>query len=124
MHGPGGLAGRRCGTRPLRRWPGFGPPRPTRPPAPGSDVDDPALPNRRERVREVVERRMREVEDDAVDRRDFLEDTAGSPFLRWVSGRPRGAPVFAVGADPPRRLRRRTERLRPTPVSRGVGRTG
>src|SRR2546428_12765674 len=56
------------------------------------DVDDPALPNRRERVREVVERRMREVEDDAVDRRDFLEDTAGS-------GLPRGGLVrSAAGA--------------------------
>jgi len=36
------------------------------------DVDDPARPDCREGVREVVERRMREVEDDPVDRCDFV----------------------------------------------------
>jgi len=35
-------------------------------------VDDPARPDRSERVREVVERRMREVQDDAVDRGDLF----------------------------------------------------
>jgi len=55
-------------------------------------VDHPARPDRRERVREVVKRRMREVQDDAVDRCDLVQDSAGVAFMRRDS-------VHAVGPD-------------------------
>ena len=78
------------------------------------DVDDPTGPDRRERVREVVERRMREVEDDAVDRRDFLEDTAGIAFVRCDSVHAVGADVRAEELDRRRVDVRRMNELRPT----------
>ena len=45
-------------------------------------VDHAARPDSRERVAQVVERRVRQIEDDAVDRPDFLQDVAGAALAR------------------------------------------
>src|SRR3989449_1737074 len=57
---------------------------------------------------------MREVEDDAVDRRDFLEDTAGIAFVRCDSVHAVGADVRAEELDRRRVYVRRMNELRPT----------
>jgi len=78
------------------------------------DVDDPAHPDRRERVREVVERRMREVEDDAVDRCDLVQDSAGIAFVWGDSVHAVRPDVRAEELDRRRVCVRRMNELRPT----------
>ena len=76
-------------------------------------MDDPTGPDRRERVREVVEGGMREVEDDAVDRRDFLEDMVGITFMRVYTVRSVGPDVRAEELDRRRVHVRRMNEPRP-----------
>ena len=78
------------------------------------DVDDPMLPDRRERVREVVERRMWEVQDDAVDRCDLVQDSAGIAFMRRDSVYAVSPDVRAEQLDRRRVDVRRMNELRPT----------
>jgi len=78
------------------------------------DVDDPARPDCREGVREIVERRMREVEDDTVDRCDLAQDSAGIAFVRNDSVHAVGADVRAEELDRRRVYVRRMNELRPT----------
>ena len=78
------------------------------------DVDDPPRPDRREGVREVVERRMREVQDDAVDRCDLVQDSAGIAFMRRDSVYAVSPDVRAEQLDRRRVDVRRMNELRPT----------
>jgi len=78
------------------------------------DVDDSSRPDRRERVREVVERGMREVEDDAVDRCDLVQDSAGIAFMCCDSVHAVGPDVRAEELDRRRVCVRRMNELRPT----------
>jgi len=56
------------------------------------DVDHAARPEGRERVAQVVERRVRQIEDDAVDGSDLLQDLVGIALVRRD-------PVDSVGPD-------------------------
>ena len=78
------------------------------------DVDDPARPDCLEGVREMVERGMREVEDDTVDRCDLAQDSAGIAFVRNDSVHAVGADVRAEELDRRRVYIRRMNELRPT----------
>ena len=78
------------------------------------DVDDSSRPDRREGVREVVERGMREVEDDTVDRCDLAQDSAGIAFVWGDSVHAVRPDVRAEEHDRRRVCVRRMNELRPT----------
>lgn len=63
------------------------------------DVDHAARPESRERVAHVVERRVWQIEDDAVDRSDLLQDLAGIALVRRDTVDPVGPDVPAEQRD-------------------------
>jgi len=63
------------------------------------DVDHTARPESRERVAQVVERRVRQIEDDAVDGPDPRQDLAGVAVMRRDTVDPIGADVRAEQRD-------------------------
>ncbi len=63
------------------------------------DVDNAARPESRERVAQVVEGRVRQIEDDAVDGPDPLQDLAGIALVRRDTVDPVGPDVRAEQRD-------------------------